>query len=97
MSDLVEAAPNRSGLRNPLLPSKAKKQISQSDIVIVMVGKDTHNAPGVEKEVAIANQLKKPIFQIMPQEATGGKVRCAGELIEWKWKKIDEMIKELLK
>ena len=62
-----------------------------------MVGKDTHNAPGVEKEVAIANQLKKPIFQIMPQEATGGKVRCAGELIEWKWKKIDEMIKELLK
>ena len=75
---------------------KARNQICQSDIVIVMVGQDTHNAPGVEKELTIANQLKKPIFQIRPQGKTWGEVGGAGELIEWKWEKIDEKIKELL-
>lgn len=75
---------------------KARNQICQSDIVIVMVGQDTHNAPGVEKELTIANQLKKPIFQIRPQGKTWGEVGGARELIEWKWEKIDEKIKELL-
>ena len=75
---------------------KTRNQICQSDIVIVMVGEDTYNAPGVEKEVTIANQLKKPIFQIMPQEGTGGEVRGVEDLIEWKWKEIDEKMKELL-
>ena len=31
------------------LLEKARKQIALSDIVIVIVGQDTHNAPGVEK------------------------------------------------
>ena len=31
----------------------AHRQIALSDIVIVMVGQDTHNAPGVEKEVTV--------------------------------------------
>ena len=38
---------------------KARKQITLSDIVIVVVGADTHNAPGVEKEVNEAHQLEK--------------------------------------
>ena len=75
---------------------KAKAKICQCDIVIVLVGQDTHNAPGVEKEVTIANQLHKPIFQIRPQGKTWGKVQGAGELIPWVWKKIDDMIDRLL-
>ena len=75
---------------------KASAQISRSDIVIVVVGKDTHNAPGIEKEVTIANQQCKPIFQIRPQNRTDGKVDGAGEVIPWKWKKIDAMISECL-
>lgn len=75
---------------------KAKKQIEQCDIMIVLVGQDTHNAPGVEKEVTIANQEGKPIFQIRPQGKTWGEVKGAGDLIEWKWDKIDEKIGELL-
>lgn len=74
---------------------KAREKIRQCDIVIVLVGQDTHNAPGVEKEVTVANQLCKPIFQIRPQGKNWGEVSGAGKLIPWKWKKIDEMINTL--
>ena len=75
---------------------KARKQISLSDIVIVVIGEDTHNAAGVEKEVTEANKLHKPIFQIRPKKRTSGKVRGAGDLIQWNWKRIDAKIAELL-
>ena len=75
---------------------EARDLISQSDLVIVLIGQDTHNAPGVEKEVTIANQLKKPIFQIRPQRKTWGEVEGAGDLIDWKWKKIDAKIDKCL-
>lgn len=76
--------------------NKARKQITQSDIVIVVIGDDTHNAEGVEKEVTVANQLKKPIFQIRPQHRSSGEVKGAGEVVSWKWKQIDAMIAKLL-
>ena len=76
---------------------KARHLISQSDIVIVVTGQDAHNAPGVEKEVTIANQQQKPIFQIRPQSRTSGAVRGAGDVVPWKWKQIDAKISECLK
>ena len=75
---------------------KARAQIKKSEIVIVMLGQDTHNAPGVEKEVGEANQLKKPMFQVRPQGRTHGEVRGAGEVVPWKWKRIDAKIAEKL-
>ena len=75
---------------------KVRKQITLSDVVIVVMGADTHNASEVEKEVTIANQLKKPMFQIRPKRRTAGEIRGAGEVIPWKWKKIDAKIAEKL-
>jgi hypothetical protein len=75
---------------------KARAQISRSDIVIVMLGEDTNNAPGVKKEVTMANQQRKPIFQIRPNDRTSGEVPGAGEVVQWKWKKIDALISECL-
>ena len=75
---------------------EARSLISQSDIVIVVTGQDAHNAPGVEKEVTITNQLGKPIFQIRPKNRTSGPVRGAGDQVPWVWKKIDAKISELL-
>ena len=75
---------------------KARRLISCSDIVIVVTGQDAHNAPGVEKEVTIAHQEGKPIFQIRPQNRTSGPVRGAGDVVPWVWKKIDAKISELL-
>ena len=75
---------------------EAKSLIAQSHVVIVLVGQDTHDAPGVEKEVTIANQHGKPIFQIRPQGKTWGEVKGAGDLIDWKWNEIDAKITDLL-
>ena len=57
---------------------------------------NTHNARGVEKEVTVTHQLEKPIFQVRHRRKTWGKVKGAGELIDWKWKKIDAKIEGLL-
>ena len=76
---------------------KAREQIDLADIVVVALGDDTHNAPGVIKEVGEANQFKKPIFQIRPQGRTSGPVPGAGDVIPWNWKKIDAKISECLK
>ena len=76
---------------------EAKRQIALSDIVIVVLGQDTHNAPGVKKEVTIANQLHKPMFQTRPQKRTSGTVPGAGDEITWDWKQIDAKISECLK
>ena len=76
---------------------KAREQIDLADIVVVALGDDTYNAPGVIKEVGEANQFKKPIFQIRPQGRTSGTVPGAGDVIPWNWKKIDAKISECLK
>ena len=75
---------------------KARKQIQLVDIVIVLLGQDTHNAPGVIKEVGEAHQFKKRIFQIRPKNRTSGSVPGAGDAIPWDWKKIDAKISECL-
>ncbi len=75
---------------------EARDLIRKCDIVVVLVGQNTHNARGVEKEVTVTHQLEKPIFQVRHRRKTWGKVKGAGELIDWKWKKIDAKIEELL-
>ena len=76
---------------------KARKQIDLSDIVIVALRDDTHNAPGVEKEVTIKNQLGRPGLQIRPKPRTSGRVRGAGDEVPWDWTQIDAKISECLK
>lgn len=75
---------------------EAEKRIAQCNLVIVVIGQDTHTASGVEEEVEIAERLDKPIFQIQPQKQNYGGVDGAGEIIPWKWDKIDAKINELL-
>lgn len=76
---------------------KARKLIGLSDIVIVVLGDDTHNAPGVEVEMTFKNQLGKPGFQIRPTTRTSGRVRGAGDEVPWNWTQIDAKITECLK
>ena len=75
---------------------KAENQIAQCNIVIIVIGQDTHNAPGVEVEKDIAKRLGKPILQIQPQNQNYGGVSGAGKIIPWKWEKINEKIDGLL-
>ena len=64
---------------------------------IVLLGPDTHNAPGVIKEVGEANKIEKRIFQIRPKKRTIGSVRGAGDVVPWNWKKINAKTSECLK
>ncbi|MYC74980.1 hypothetical protein F4X10_04300 [Candidatus Poribacteria bacterium] len=93
---IVDCSLNEQYHPDALWLNKARKQIALSDIVIVVLGQDTHNAPGVKKEVTVAGQLDKPMFQIRSKHSTGGKVAGAGDVIRWKWKRIDAKIAECL-
>ena len=53
---------------------EAKARIRRSDVVIVLLGPDTHNAPGVKDELSLAGEANCPVVQLMPQHRRYGLV-----------------------
>ena len=88
-SSLNEAYPDQEW------KDKARSAIRGCDIVIVLVGQDTHNAPGVKTEVEIALRLKKPVLQVVPQGRSYTGVPDLDQSIPWRWKRINQKINEL--
>jgi predicted GTPase len=88
-TSLKEAAPEKSWLE------KARVAISRSDIVLVMLGPKTRNAPGVLKEVKIANELKKSKFQIIGYRDGSEEwaVADAGRVYRWNWDNLKNLLK----
>ena len=77
---MKEAAPQRNW------EQEAEDRINRSDVVVVLVGPNTHKAPGVLKEVAITRRLGKPIVQIIGyKDASPTRVPNAGRLLRWNW------------
>ncbi len=74
---------------------RAREAIHECDIVIVLVGQDTHNAPGVRDEVDIARSLRKPVFQIRRRKDNYTGVSGLESPIPWRWKRINQKIDEL--
>ena len=74
---------------------KALSAIKGCDIVIVLIGQDTHNAPGVKTEVDIARRLGKPVLQVVPQRRPYNGLPDVTERIRWRWKLIDAEIDRL--
>ena len=74
---------------------KARSAIKECDVVVVLVGEDTHNAPGVRTEVKIARGMDKPVFQIRPQGRPHNGVLYLDEPITWKWKQINRKLDEI--
>ena len=74
---------------------KARSAISECDVVIVLVGQDTHNAQGVKTEIDIARQLKKPVLQVIPQGRPYNGLPNVNERISWKWTRINRKIDEV--
>lgn len=75
--------------------AKARAEIKKCDLVVVLVGPDTHNADGVAKEVKIARGLKKPVLQIRPRKWTCGGVPGLDEPMRWKWKRINAELEKV--
>jgi len=85
---LKEAAPERDWL------VKARQAIARSDVFIVMLGSKTKSAPGVLKEVKIANELGKPKFQIIGYKdgSEDWRVPDAGRVYSWSWDNLKRLL-----
>ena len=68
---------------------KAKEAIRQCDVVVVLIGEDTHNAPGVIVETDMARSLNKPVIQVRPQGRPHQGLTRLEDPIAWRWRTIN--------
>ena len=73
---------------------KAKERIRSSHVVIVLLGPDTQNAPGVKDELSLAGEVGCPVVQLMPQNRNYGLVAKNGAVCEYKWDTINRMLRD---
>ena len=72
---------------------KARKKIEQADLVIVILGPQTHKSPGVLREIAIAKELKKKVIQLIGyKDGTYQRIKGAGSLYHWKWETLKKIL-----
>lgn len=84
---LKEAAPEADW------PKKARAAIKRAEIVVVMVGKQTHRAQGVLKEVAMAREEGVPIVQVIGyKDGQYTAVPNAGRLYAWNWDNLKRLL-----
>ena len=75
--------------------NKAREAIRGCDVVVVLIGQDTHNAPGVIVETDIARNLGRPIIQVRPQRRSYQGLTSLGEPIKGTWKNINAKLDEI--
>lgn len=75
--------------------NKAREAIRECDVVVVLIGQDTHNARGVRVETGIAHSLKKPIIQVRPRQRPYRGVPHLKEPIPWRWPRINRELEKI--
>jgi len=86
-TSLKEAAPMKTW------EDKARAAIKRSDRVLIMVGPNTHRAPGVLKEVAMAKEENVRIVQIIGyKDSNPTPVASAGPLYRWSWPNLASLL-----
>ena len=84
---MKEAAPQRDW------EDEAESRIKRSDLVLVMVGPETHKAPGVLKEVEIARRNNIRIVQVIGyKDGNYTAVPNAGRLYSWNWDNFKKLL-----
>ena len=85
---LKEAAPEKDWL------DKATAAIKRADAFIVMLGPKTKNAPGVLKEVKVANEWNKKKFQIIGYKdgSADWAVPNGGRTYSWSWDNLKSLL-----
>ncbi len=85
---LKEAAPERDWL------AKARTAISRAEVFIVILGPKTKSAPGVIKEIRLAEELKKPKFQVIGyRDGTDDwAVSGGGRVYRWNWDNLKKLL-----
>ena len=83
---------------NEAWKDKARQAIRESDVVFVLVGQDTHNAPGVLVETDMARSLNKPTIQVLSEKARRNNYKGVPHLedsIPWSWDVINRRLDDL--
>ena len=75
----------REDYKRPEWISKAQRAIHECDVFVVLLGNNTHQAPGVLTEVKIARGLRKRRFQLRPQGRNPKPVKGGGRTVKWIW------------
>jgi len=71
----------------------AEGRITRVQLVIVMVGPETHRAPGVLKEVEMERKNNVPIVQIIGYKSGNyTAVPNAGRLYSWNWDNLKKLL-----
>ncbi len=84
---MKEAAPQRDW------EDEAESRIKRSDLVLVMVGSETHKAPGVLKEVEMARRNNIRIVQVIGyKDGNYTAVPNAGRLYSWNWDNLKNLL-----
>ena len=73
---------------------EARKRISSVGVVIVLLGPDTHNAPGVLDELSLAGQLGRPVVQLMPRRQKYELPTRRAPMCPYRWAVINRMLKD---
>ena len=76
--------------------NKARNAIRRCDVVVVLIGQDTHNAPGVIVETDMARSLQKPVIQIRPRGRPYNGLTRLGNPIPWRWSGINSELGALV-
>ena len=76
--------------------NRARAAIRECDVVVVLVGQDTHNAQGVKVETDMARSMNKPIIQIRSQGSPYNGLPHLGKPIARRWKTINRKLDEIM-
>ena len=73
---------------------EARRRIQASEVLIVLLGSDTHSAPGVKDELSLAGEVHCPVVQLIPQHKNYGLATENGAVCSYKWKTINRMLRD---
>ena len=81
---------------NDAWKKRASDAIRECDVVVVLVGEDTHNAQGIIVETDMARSLDKPVIQVASKGRRDyrGLTRL-GAPIPWKWDRINHELDQV--
>ena len=81
---------------NQIWKDKARAAIKECDVVVVLIGQDTHNSQGVIVETDMARSLNKHILQVRPSGRSYKGLTRLGDPITWRWKNINKHLDEVV-
>jgi hypothetical protein len=83
-----------SALHDSRWQRESRDRICQAEVLIVLLGQDTHSSHGVYDEISLAGQVRCPIVQLMPQRHRYGTISNRLPVLPYKWRKLNEMLQD---